>query len=107
MLQSEDLVDGTAENLGKRERQQQAGHVAVALDRIDALARNSNCLRQLLLSPTANIAQLFDTVMNDLSHVKYAFHAKAYWSGHVYVKLALHQLALHQAYLKSLARLLL
>jgi hypothetical protein len=74
VLQLKDFIGGAGEDLCKFERQFQAGHVAVALDGVDALAGDARGLRQLLLRPIAGDAQLLDPVCDRGCHVKPAFH---------------------------------
>ena len=62
VLQVEDLVGGAGEDAGEDEGQLQAGHVAVALDGVDALAGDAGGLGQLLLRPAAGGAEFLDAV---------------------------------------------
>jgi len=48
-LEFEDLVDRAAEDAGQQESQGEAGDIAVALDGIDTLTRDTDCGGQLLL----------------------------------------------------------
>ena len=51
VLQLEDFIGRTGEDPGEGQRQRQARHITVALDRVDALAGNARGLRELLLRP--------------------------------------------------------
>jgi hypothetical protein len=62
VLQLEDAVGGTGEGSGEDESQFEAGDVAVALDGVDALAGDTDGVSELLLGPSASVAELFDTV---------------------------------------------
>jgi hypothetical protein len=74
VLQLEDLVRRAVKDAREDQRQLQAGHVAVALDGVDALPRDSRGLRKLLLRPPLRRAQLFYPIDNCRNHVKLTFH---------------------------------
>src|SRR5688572_4572228 len=73
-LQREDLVGGTAEHLREGQGQQEARHVTVALDRVDALSRDADRVGEVLLGPALLGAEFFDSVPNGGRHVKLACH---------------------------------
>ena len=60
-LQREDLVSRTAKDAREGESQHQAWHIAVALNRVDALPRNTDGFAKLLLRPSASVAQLLNS----------------------------------------------
>src|SRR5690348_11148485 len=76
ILQSENLIYRAAENLRERQREEQAGNVAVALDGIDALTRDAYGGGELLLGPATVGAKFFDAIVDDGAHVKRAFHGR-------------------------------
>ena len=71
-----DLIGGTAKDPSECKRQLKAGYVAVALNRVDALAGNASSLRQLLLHPSAGDAEPFDSICDCKRYVKSAFHMR-------------------------------
>lgn len=74
VLQTKNLLQGEAEYARKGERQQKAGNIAVALDRINALPRNPYRRRKLLLRPAACEPQLLYAIGDRVLHVKYTLH---------------------------------
>src|SRR5579863_8958382 len=73
-LQLEDLIGGARKDARKRESQLKRGHVAVALNGVDTLPRDTRGLGQLLLGQTAGDTQLFHTICDFGRHVKQTLH---------------------------------
>jgi hypothetical protein len=71
-LQFENLVGRAPEYTRERQCQRQAGHVAVAFDRIDALPGHADRLRKLLLGPPFVLAEIFDAVQHGGCHDKWS-----------------------------------
>src|SRR5206468_5676015 len=75
VLQFEEVLGGAAEHARDREREWQAGNVSFALDRVDALPGNTDCVRKLLLRPPEPGSVLLHPVAHDRRRrVKHACH---------------------------------
>jgi len=85
----EDLVGGAGEDARKRERQLEAGHVTIALDGVDALARDARGLGELFLGPAGGDAKFLDVIDDGRRHVKPTFQGRlaVFWND---VKFARH-----------------
>lgn len=66
-FEPEDLVCGAAENVREFECKLEAGHIAVAFDRVDALAGHADRSGQTFLRPTCLFSQ-FANAVSDLNH---------------------------------------
>ena len=67
-FESEDLLDGAAEDAGEQESQGQAGDVAVALNGINALAGDSDQGSEVLLGPIEPLAEFADAIVDGGVH---------------------------------------
>jgi hypothetical protein len=76
LLQPEDIVSGTPEDSRKGQCKRQARHIAISLDRVDALTRNACGFCQIFLCPTETQPQFLDAIYNPRLHVKPAFQTK-------------------------------
>jgi len=65
-LQLEDFIGWAGEDTRKDEGKFEAGDVAVAFDGVDALAGDADSLSQLLLCPTAGVAEVLDSVCDSI-----------------------------------------
>jgi hypothetical protein len=71
-VQGEELLDGAAEDLGEGEGEGERGDVAIALNGINALARDAGEGCEFFLGPAAGLAEVAEAVVEGWRHGKSA-----------------------------------
>ena len=71
-LELEDVIDGAAEDARQQKSQGEAGDIAVALNGINALARDAGEGCEFFLGPAAGLAEFAEAVVEGWRHGKSA-----------------------------------